>query len=193
MNNLFVAVVPEGLKTNPELKQLLGKMKRTLADKDVEARWTSPDLWHITIQFLGPLPEERRKELLQVMPRWRPDLQNLTLRLHGVGGFPTLEQARVLWLGVQENRQLQELRAGLGAFLRAQGFPSDEREFHPHLTLARLRNPRSIHDLAGLGGRKYFGDYPVREFFVMHSVVQGNMIKYLPLLRLNGSDPVLRE
>ena len=72
MSNVFVAVVPGGAKDNAELKKLLGKMKRTLSDREIEARWVQPDLWHVTTAFLGPMDESRRTDLIAKLRQWRP-------------------------------------------------------------------------------------------------------------------------
>lgn len=184
MSNVFVAVVPGGAKDNAELKKLLGKMRRTLSDREIEARWVQPDLWHVTTAFLGPMDEARRTELLERLRQWRPQAPSLNLRLHGLGGYPAPEQARVLWVGVGENQEFLRLQSDLAAFLKKNAYDVGANAFHPHMTLARMRNPMSLTELIQLGGRKHFGDYPVTEFIVFHSVLQGNILKYLPLLRL---------
>ncbi|MGZ3724080.1 MAG: RNA 2',3'-cyclic phosphodiesterase [Bdellovibrionales bacterium] len=183
MSRYFIAVVPDSLGENPALKHLVGKMKRTLSDREREVRWVAPALWHVTLQFLGELPIGRKDELMQLMHDWNPKISELNLRLQGLGGFPASDQARILWLGVQENQQLLDLQTELGQLLKAKGFEIEAREYNPHLTLARLRNPQSVTDLVGLGGRKHFGDYKISELIVFESVLQGNIVKYMPQLR----------
>lgn len=158
-------------------------MKRTLSERHQIVRWVHPDLWHVTVQFMGELPEERKYELYRTLEEWQPNVQNLTLRLHGLGAFPAADQARILWLGVQKNQQLLDLQAALAGLLREKGFTFEAREYHPHLTLARLRNPQSVTDLVALGGRKHFGDYKIAELIVFESVLQGNIMKYMPQFR----------
>src|SRR5690606_37121122 len=119
----------------------------------------------------------RDHELKDMLERWTPDVSQLRLRLQGLGAFPRPEEARVLWMGVQENQEFLSLQAELGESLAAAGFPQDAREYHPHLTLARFRNTISAADLVGLGGRKHFGDYPVKELILFESVLQGNILK----------------
>jgi RNA 2',3'-cyclic 3'-phosphodiesterase len=193
VSRYFVAVVPEGLAENPTLKQLVGKMKRTLSDREREVRWVAPVLWHVTLQFLGELAPERKQALMDLLNEWQPKVSELNLRLQGLGGFPASDQARVLWLGVQENQALLDLQAELGTLLRERGFETEAREYTPHLTLARLRNPQSVTDLVGLGGRKHFGDYKISDLIMFESVLQGNIIKYMPQLRrslFNETDSV---
>jgi 2'-5' RNA ligase len=49
----FIAAVPEGLNENLELKQLMGKLKRTINQREQVVRWVAADLWHVTLVFLG--------------------------------------------------------------------------------------------------------------------------------------------
>ena len=184
MSKQFLAVVPEGLDKNQSLKQLLGKLKRTIRERDQEARWTPAGLWHVTLHFLGEVSGAEQVRLKEFLQSWHPKVDDLTLRLQGVGAFPAAEEARVLWLGVQENQQFLRLQAELAGKLLEQGFPPDEKEFHPHLTLARFRNQISATSLVQLGGRKHFGDYKIGELILFESVLQGNIIKYVPQLRL---------
>lgn len=184
MGRYFIAVVPQGLSENAELKQLLGKMKRTLRERDREVRWVHPDLWHVTVSFLGTLPPDRHLDLCSLLDKWRSSpVAEVTLRLHGIGAYPVEEQARVLWVGVGENQQFINLQAELTSVLRTHGFELEDRPYHPHLTLARFRNSQSVTDLVKLGGRKHFGDYKINELILFESVLQGNIIKYVPLIR----------
>jgi len=178
----FIAVVPNGLDKQPDLKRLLGKLKRTSEGRGQEARWTPPALWHVTVQFLGEVPQVRAAALRDLLEQWKPD-GNVTLRMHGLGAFPSNEEGRVLWMGVQESQEFLDMQAALGERLRAGGFELGEREFKPHLTLARFRNTMNLTDLVQLGGRKHFGDFEISELVLFESVLQGNILKYMPQYR----------
>jgi 2'-5' RNA ligase len=185
----FIAVVPEGLKDNSDLKVLLGKMKRTLKDKEKAVRWMPPDMWHITLQFLGAMSEQELTLVYAALNSWKPQIDKLELKVQGVGAFPDPQDARVLWLGVQNSQELQRLQVGLRAHLRTHNVDTvEDRPFLPHLTLARLRNLQSVADLVGLGGRKSFGEYKVAEVILFQSVLQQSMSKYIPLSRKRISD-----
>lgn len=193
----FIGLVPEGLEDNSHLKQLLGKMKRTLREREVEARWAQPELWHVTLLFFGALSGEELRRATSALESWRPPspqeshLQSppLTIEIAGVGAFPDPHQARVLWLGIKRSQELLQFRHNLVEHIRAaniQGTAAEEedsREFKPHLTLARLRNLQSIDDLVRLGGRGTIGNYPVREVVLFESVLQGNIKTYMPIVR----------
>lgn len=174
MGKRFLAVVPDGLQDNLELRALMTKLRRTLKERGQEARWVAPDLWHVTLQFLDPAtPADQVDDLFL---KWRPPLTEFTLRLQGIGAFPSSLDARVLWVGVKENQDLLDLQADLA---RQLGVANPERPYHPHLTLARFRNAISAQKLIELGGRKHFGDYNIRELVLFESVLEGNILKYV--------------
>ena len=182
MGRMFIAVVPEGPAENNEIMQLMGKLRRTTSERTKEVRWTPSELWHVTVQFLGEVGSQgaRLREVFADLPM--PQTK-LILRLHGFGAFPTPEEARVLWMGVQENQAFLQYQQDISSMLESNGFALGERDFKPHLTLARFRNVTSVSDLLRLGGRKHFGDYPVKELILFESVLQGNIVKYVPILR----------
>ncbi len=180
----FVAVVPEALKDHSDLKVLVGKMKRTLKDREKEVRWSPPDMWHITLQFLGELNNEELTRVYAAINSWQPQIKELELKIQGVGAFPDPLDARVLWLGVQNSQELKKLQQGLKAHLNSHQIDTvEDRPFLPHLTLARLRNLQSVSDLVKLGGRKSFGEYKISDVILFESVVQGAMVKYVPVSR----------
>lgn len=196
----FIAAVPEGLSENGELKQLMGKLKRTISEREQTVRWVAADLWHVTLAFLGEFApgsaeaESASLHLKEFLDGWNPSVGEVTLRLHALGAFPSVEEARVLWLGVQENQEFINLQKELQDRLKSAGFEVSEREFNPHLTLARFRNLSNVNDIVKLGGRKHFGDYKIGELILFDSVLQGNILKYSPVYRkkLNGNDSVQR-
>jgi 2'-5' RNA ligase len=185
----FIAAVPEGLNENSELKQLMGKLKRTIDQREQVVRWVAADLWHVTLAFLGEFApasleaEQASVSLREFLENWQPAVGGVTLRLQGLGAFPSVDEARVLWIGVQENQEFLDLQSDLQERLVTAGFALGEREFNPHLTLARFRNTSNVNDLVKLGGRKHFGDYKVGELILFDSVLQGNILKYSPVFR----------
>lgn len=189
MGRKFIAAVPVGLDENSGLKQLLGKLKRTIAQREQVVRWVAADLWHVTLAFLGEFApggeaaERASVRLREFLEDWRPAVGTVTLRLQGLGAFPSADEARVLWIGVQQNQELIDLQSDLRGRLITAGFELSEREFNPHLTLARFRNMSNVNDLVKLGGRKHFGDYKIGELILFDSVLQGNILKYSPVFR----------
>jgi len=99
--------------------------------------WTQPAQLHLTLRFLGDVPEENiepitaRLAAVQVEP--------FLLPLEGVGAFPPKSAPRIVWLGVGRGHpRLHQLRKRVDDAVLAAGLTAlDLRSFHPHVTLAR--------------------------------------------------------
>jgi RNA 2',3'-cyclic 3'-phosphodiesterase len=108
---------------------------------------TPPQNWHLTLRFLGSSEPEQRERLLDVLEEEALVLP-FVLGFAGLGGFPRPRGATVLWLGVDRGvEELAELAEACEDAARDVGFPADERPFHPHVTLARLRPKGDVSDL----------------------------------------------
>ncbi len=187
MGRHFIALLPEGLQDNVEIKQVMVKFRRTASERTREVRWMDPALWHVAVLFLGDIgvaSERLKLEVIQKLPLPGPDFK---LRLHGFGAFPSPREARSLWIGVQETQPLLDYQQTLAGILDENSIALGDKSIRPHLPLARFRNSVHVEDLIKLGGRKHFGDYAARELILLESVLQGNIIKYVPVLRRNAN------
>jgi 2'-5' RNA ligase len=119
------------------------ELRRTL-EGDAFARsirWVPEENLHLTIWFLGEVPEERSAPVLEAL---HPRLQvpSFDLRLSGFGAFPLSGSPRVLWLGVSEGLAgLSSAHAEVGARLAPWGFAPEDRPYSAHLTIARIKSP----------------------------------------------------
>lgn len=105
-------------------------------------RWTRPETWHLTLQFLGDWPESRLPALKSALEAL-PLAGDFVLRPGDVGGFPDLRRPRVLFMHMDSDGKLEELA---GQVRRVTGDvwpdgPQDSRRFKAHLTLARVKGP----------------------------------------------------
>lgn len=112
------------------------------------ARWTTTENRHITLKFLGATPEDRLEAVAAACRSAAGAHRPAALRLQGLGVFPNLRRARVLWTGVEDpSGTLTEVARDLDAALEPLGYGSEARAFTPHLTLARFRDPQRIEAL----------------------------------------------
>jgi len=74
------------------------------------------------------------------------------LEIKDLGVFPSLTRVGVVWIGVEgETDKLLQLQKRLETNLDILGFPPEERDFTPHLTLARVRDNASPAERLELG------------------------------------------
>jgi 2'-5' RNA ligase len=117
-------------------------------------RWTTRDQWHLTLQFLGNgVDLDAAAAALETA---RAD--SVRVRLGGLGGFPSERRANVVWLGATEGaRGLSAIAAAVKQALLPIVPEPDAREYHPHLTLARLARGADLRAAAAAAGRTAIG------------------------------------
>jgi 2'-5' RNA ligase len=178
---LFLGVTPKALKDNSQLKQVYGKLKRTVGEWEDPVRWTPPDMWHVTVLFLGEQPAENLARIEKRIDHWQPPPSPNELSFQGLGAFPSHDHGRVLWVGVRENKAFLQFQAALNqTFMEAGIATAPEHEFRPHLTLARFRHARHLKSLIELAPKTQFGREPAEELVLFESVVENHMAKYIP-------------
>lgn len=157
-------------------------------------KWSGSDLLHITLRFLGGVPERRMPLVMDAASGVASHTLPFSLSLSGLGAFPTVQKPRVIWVGLDRDagyERLQTLYENLDSKLTERGFQPEERSFSPHITLARTRDTMSDLQRRGLGTAlaemvsrvQIAGDIPVRELTVMQSQIDRGGPRYTPLAR----------
>jgi len=146
---LFVALEPPD-PVRRRLGALQERLRREAGRHADEVRWVDPSNVHLTLQFLGAVPEERVPAISEALAEVAASSRPLRLELRGAGGFPSARRPRVVFTGLGGDLEaLGELVSRLGERLGPLGFPPEERAFSPHLTQGRARDRRGA---PGLGG-----------------------------------------
>lgn len=112
------------------------------------ARWISPVNLHITLRFFGDIDDDRLREIRDAAGNSISNLSGFSAELKGTGVFPRLRRPKVLWLGIDDGGGLEKLKSGLDAELHRAGFEMEDREYRPHLTIARLKDQRLTRTIA---------------------------------------------
>jgi len=172
----FIAIdlEPEIKKT---VQDLIQKLKKTGAD----VRWVNIQAMHLTLKFLGEVGPEALPGVEAVLNLAASGRPGFPLALHGTGAFPNGESPRVLWVGITEEPSLMGLQEDIDQGLEMEGFPREQRAFHPHLTLGRVKSPSGIRK-AVLELDKYrdisFGEMAVRKVALFESILKPQGAEY---------------
>lgn len=126
-----------------ERKDLLSKIhqfSKQIANTDADTNPVAKENLHITIKFLGEIDEERIPEIEQVIKQYVKDEKPFSLRLGGMGAFPSVKKPKVVWIGGQGrgNQRLKKLAKKIRKELERRGFRKDRHGYHTHVTLARV-------------------------------------------------------
>jgi RNA 2',3'-cyclic 3'-phosphodiesterase len=116
-------------------------LARTLGDLDPNlrgVRWLPPEQVHLTLSFLGDVPEDAEARLRENLKAIR--FSAFFLPLTGIGAFPGKGRPNVIWIGVGPGHpHLFQLHKRVQDAALAAGLEPDLRPWHPHITLARCR------------------------------------------------------
>lgn len=110
-------------------------------------RWVAEHQYHITLKFLGEIPEPHVQLVRSAVEQAAAAVGDGRIRLsaRGVGAFPDVRRARIVWVGVSgEADRLRTVQRAVEERLTAAGFAPDGRRFTPHITVARARQPVSL-------------------------------------------------
>lgn len=128
-----------------------------------DLRWAPPEAWHLTLAFLGEVPSAGQAVVSRRLAG--PAARHAPVRLvcAGAGTFGPARAARVLWVGLDGERdRLGALARSVAAAARRAGVEVEPRPFRPHLTLARAARPLPVEDLlaalAGYAGPPWTAD-----------------------------------
>ncbi len=101
---------------------------------NIRASWVKEENYHITLMFIGDVPDEEVSVIKDKLSSIRFHPFTLTLSHVGYFGSPP----KVLWIGVQASENLTDLASQVNNLL---GGNMDR--FHPHITLARIKGRAS--------------------------------------------------
>ena len=143
---LFVSIDLESREARESIKALIGELKR---DGLRDASFVPPENIHLSMKFLGDVPESRMSEVTECIEKACTGTPPFKLRIEGFGSFPEgrpLRFARVLFVkAVAEKEGLLENLAGrLSSEFAARGIGKRDnttKPFTPHITIARIRRP----------------------------------------------------
>lgn len=183
MIRLFVGIeIPEELRH---------RMAMLAAGIDA-ARWVPEESLHVTVRFIGEVPEDVADDLAAALQGVRSPAFPLTIA--GAGHFESRKRVRALWLGIERNDALVALYERVDSALARAGSPSESRRFKPHVTLARLNDVRPAMVRDWLAANTMFRaiPFPVDRFVLFSSHLGRNGAIYTPEMTfpLSGSEPL---
>ena len=155
-----------------EIRKQLKELQRELRPLTNSARWVAPESIHITLKFLGEVPEKRIEQVDGALAglTWKP----FTVNVHSVGFFPGARSPRVFWAGM-EAPTMQELTEELDARMERLGFDKEKRKFRPHITLARAKDSRIDAPLVAAAARYAehdFGSFTADRIYLFQSTLK---------------------
>ena len=173
-----------GFALPKEVSQRAATLRTLVDDPKGAVRWVKGINIHLTVRFLGATPRSAVNEIISAIPEKVAGCSAFTVKLEGTGVFPSPTRPRVLWMGVSgEISPLQEVETLIQEVVGPMGFPREERDFTPHITLGRVRYPQKfIPDVSKFLNVEY---EPVvchlKELHLYQSILEAGGARYISL------------
>jgi RNA 2',3'-cyclic 3'-phosphodiesterase len=165
---LFVALdIPQ------EVRARISSFAERLRPLCLGARWARVEGLHVTLKFIGEVPDAKVSEITKALSALRGE--PFDVKFENIGFFPSRKSPRVFWIGVHGGDALVRLAAVVSESLIALGIPREDKAYSPHLTLARAgagRGPdQNLKALTSLlaNEAEAFGTMTAHEFFLYRS------------------------
>jgi 2'-5' RNA ligase len=164
---LFIAI-----DTPPDIKQRMGALRDQFRATGADARWETNDKLHCTLKFLGETNPDGIDGIISTVQKITGETPCFSVRYRTIGCFPTSRDPRVVWIGLEnEDGTMRSLQKSIDEATTVLGFQRDERAFHPHVTLGRVKSRKNIANLLTLMETVTFESEPaiLRELKIIRS------------------------
>jgi RNA 2',3'-cyclic 3'-phosphodiesterase len=134
---LFVALeIPEAVREN------LAAIRKNFSSIDSGLRWVPPENLHLTLKFIGSVPNDKLEAIIDALRHVRAD-KSINLKFSGMGG----SAAGVYWASIEPDPALEKLAADIDHCLAPIGIAKENRAFHLHVTIARFKDRKILKKL----------------------------------------------
>ncbi len=146
---------------------------------------------HLTLKFLGEIDERVVKKISEGM-RSLEKYPSFSMHLEGVGAFPSERRAKVIWIGIERSERLKDIWKEIENIAENCGIAREKRDFSPHLTLGRVKDPRDsgrVRKVLEAHRDEDFGAFDVKEIKLKKSVLtpQGPIYSDISVVELKGN------
>lgn len=131
----FIAVL-----LSDELKHRIASVQDEFKNVAPDFKWVEPENFHVTVKFLGNVPESRIQAIEAATERAADRFVPFDLEISGAGAFPNPRRPRVVWVGLTTGTDaLKGLVERVEREMIALGFPKEDKPFKAHITIGRAR------------------------------------------------------
>lgn len=175
------------LEISDEVRERLAELLKRLHRTNASVKWVEPENLHLTLKFLGEVPEVQIDDIIQALRAIAEATSPFSFTVRGVGGFPDLRRPRVLWVGVEAPESLLRLQQLVEKAMEMLGFALEERTYHPHITIGRVKamvGMEKVKAILSENANTVFGVVSVTHLTLFRSDLSKEGPTYTPLAKL---------
>jgi len=175
---LFVAIhIPESIRKS------IASVLQEFRTIDPNIKWIKIENLHLTLKFLGNTDASKLDSISKTLVMIRSE-DSISVHFTGLGFFPNRRRPNILWAGIRASPNLRTIVEEIDQRLAVVGFPLEQREFAPHLTLARLAetglSAKLIAAIDQISSRE-FGGFRATQFHLIESDLKSSGAEYTTL------------
>jgi 2'-5' RNA ligase len=155
-----------GIKLNETLLDKIEKFLKPLKKNHSPVKWVKRENLHITLKFIGEIPVKKYQEIQNILSQHNFNTGPLDLEVKGCGKFGKGNSLNILWVGINNNKKLEEIYNTIENLLDKAGIAKENRRFKPHITVGRNKKSYNFKSIFKIIEEKRF-DF-VSNFMVSH-------------------------
>ncbi len=176
-----------------DIKKRLSELSKMEIPKSLQLKWVEEKNFHITLHFFGNITEKILEKIIQAFKEAFKEYTSFHLELTEISSFPEKGKPRVIWIGVRDSSEtLKKLHYSLKKVLKKLKLEENKENFHPHITLLRVKKIEAEEDLV-----KFYEElknkglqlkglrFPVREIILFKSELSSKGPTYTPLYKFS--------
>ncbi|MDD5177662.1 MAG: RNA 2',3'-cyclic phosphodiesterase [Candidatus Nanoarchaeia archaeon] len=172
---VFVAVeIPE------EIKKQIYDLQGEVSSREAKVRWVAKKNLHLTLVFLGELPEKKVEEIKELLKSIKH--KSFKVSVNEIGFFPDKQKPRVVWIGLEPEKDILDLQSKVDGELLSYSMDKDQK-FKAHVTIGRINEIKDKDKFFDKMNVKIKGEFIVNEFLLISSVLSKDGPKYRVLER----------
>ena len=160
------------LSTTESLSELLAQLKASCAQAGADIRWVPPPNIHVTLRFLGQITEPMSHAVRDMLEPVVTRMPAFELTCRALGAFPDIANPRVIFADLGDGAEvLADLYSSVYNRLLKAGFSFEDKPFHPHVTLGRVKYvpPGTLEPIVEEHEASFFGTSLIRHFYCYQS------------------------
>jgi 2'-5' RNA ligase len=135
---LFIA-----LEIPDTVRKKLATLQQQMCVENLDLRWVPPENFHVTLKFIGEATSDELEAIKAELRGVRPE-GPVRATFRGLGVTWNARRGGVFWVTMEVAETMKMLVAQINRRLERLGIATEEREFLPHLTLARFKRPNAL-------------------------------------------------
>lgn len=139
------------LSFSNEFKNYLMQAQYGIMNEEIyKVKWVEKQNFHLTLFFWQNLDERLIEKIHVSLNGLLTSIPSLTIRTSHLGIFPEKGDPKVIWIGLEKSKQLDDLIILIKKNFLSNLVPIEQKLFKPHITIGRVKNIYKIDEVKKL-------------------------------------------